>query len=157
MNRSSNNINKLGNNGLQLIKSFEGFRANPYLDSVKIPTIGYGTILYPSGIKVSMADSTITEALAEHYLAFEINQKTAGVENMVTGSVNQNQFDALVSFAYNLGLSALHGSTLLRLVNQGDFVNAAHEFTKWDHAGGVQVAGLTRRRLAEQQLFLTPV
>jgi lysozyme len=89
-------------------------------------------------------------------LAFEINQKTHSVSTMVTGPVNQNQFDALISFAYNLGLGALHGSTLLRLVNQGDMEDAANEFPKWDHAGGVAVAGLTRRRLAEQQLFSTP-
>jgi lysozyme len=76
---------------------------------------------------------------------------------MITSQVNQNQFDALVSFTYNLGVGALHGSTLLHLVNQSDFTNAANEFPKWDHAGGVVVAGLLRRRLAEQTLFTTPV
>jgi lysozyme len=147
---------QLSSNGLQLIKSFEGFKSHPYPDSVHVPTIGYGTIMYPNGTRVSLSDAPITETQAEQYLAFEINQKTAGVEKMITGSVNQNQFDALVSFAYNLGLGALHGSTLLKLVNQNQFDAAANEFSKWNHAGGVVVDGLTRRREAERQLFLTP-
>jgi lysozyme len=147
----------LSQNGLDLIKSLEGFRASPYLDSAQIPTIGYGTILYPDGNRVTMDDSDITLTQGEQYLAFEINQKTTGVGGMVTSAVNQNQFDALVSFAYNLGLGALHGSTLLKLVNQSDFDDAANEFLKWNHAGGQVVAGLTRRRLAEKQLFSTPV
>ena len=147
----------LSNNGLNLIKGFEGFKSAPYLDSAGVATIGYGTILYPDGTAVTMNDSPITEAQAEQYLAFEINQKTSSIDQMVTSSVNQNQFDALVSFAYNLGLGALHGSTLLKLVNQSDFANAALEFPKWDHAGGVVVAGLLTRRLAEQTLFSTPI
>jgi len=144
---------QLSLNGLHLIKSFEGFSASPYPDSTGVPTIGYGTIMYPDGTRVSMDDSDITEDQAEQYLAFEINHKTSGVSNMVTGPVNQNQFDALVSFAYNLGLGALHGSHLLTYTNQGAMDMAANEFPKWNHAGGVAVAGLTRRRLAEQQLF----
>ena len=147
---------QLSLNGLQLIKSFEGFRASPYLDSAGIPTIGYGTIMYPDGSRVTMNDSDITEAQAEQYLMFEVNQKTSGVGTMIVASVNQNQFDALISFAYNLGLGALHGSTLLKLVNQGDMNDAANEFPRWNRAGGQVIAGLTRRRLAEQQLFSTP-
>jgi len=146
----------ISQNGLNMIKSFEGFRSRPYLDSTGIPTIGYGTISYPDGTRVTMDDSDITEDQAEQYLMFQINQKTSSINNMLTISVNQNQFDSLCSFVYNLGSGALHGSTLLKLVNQGDFINAAHEFHKWDHAGGVQVAGLTRRRLAEATLFSTP-
>jgi lysozyme len=148
---------QLSTNGLQFIKSFEGFKSSPYLDSANIPTIGYGTILYPNGTRVSMTDNPITELLAEQFLLHDISQKTAGVEHVVAGSVNQNQFDALVSFAYNLGLGSLRGSTLLKLVNENQFSDAADEFLKWNHAGGQVVAGLTRRRLAEQQLFLTPV
>lgn len=147
---------QLSSNGLQFIKGFEGFKGSPYLDSAGIPTIGYGTIMYPDGSRVTMNDNDIDEAQAEQYLAFEISQKCGGVSKMVSGSVNQNQFDALVSFAYNLGLGALHGSTLLKLVNQNLLDQAANEFPKWNHAGGVAVPGLTRRRLAEQQLFLTP-
>lgn len=147
----------MSNNGLQLIKSFEGFRSNPYLDSAGIPTIGFGTIMYPNGLRVTIDDLDITEDQAEQYLSYQILQKTAGVDGMVTGAVNQNQFDALVSFAYNLGLGALRGSTLLRLVNQDDFGDASNEFLRWTHAGGMVVSGLVRRRTAEQQLFITPV
>ena len=147
---------QLSSNGLQFIKSFEGFSAKPYPDSIGIPTIGYGTIAYPNGTRVTMNDAPITEAQAEQYLAFEIAQKTKSAAGMITSSVNQNQFDALVSFAYNLGLGALHGSTLLKLVNQARWNEAASEFPKWNHAGGAVVAGLTRRRLAKQKLFLTP-
>jgi lysozyme len=148
---------QLSSNGLQLIKSFEGFRASPYADSAGIPTIGYGTILYTDGECVTMDDSAITEAQAEQYLAFQINHKTSSVNQMLVVEVNQNQFDALVSFAYNLGVGALHGSTLLRLINASNFDGAADEFPKWDKADGQVIAGLTRRRLAEQQLFSTPV
>jgi lysozyme len=147
---------KLSANGLGLIKTFEGFRADPYLDSVGVPTIGYGTIMYPDGTRVTMDDDSITEEQAEEYLAFEVDHKTASVNNMLTVSVNQNQFDAMASFAYNLGVGALHGSTLLKLVNKSDFDNAANEFLKWDHAGGHAIPGLTRRRTAERLLFLTP-
>ena len=147
---------QVSSNGVGLIKQFEGFRSDPYLDSVGVATIGYGTIMYPDGTRVTMNDSPITEDQAEQYLAYQIDQKTTSINNMLAVSVNQNQFDALTSFAYNLGVGALHGSTLLRLVNQGDFDNAANEFPKWDKAGGQVVAGLERRRLAEQQLFSTP-
>lgn len=149
-------MNKLSANGLNFIKSFEGFSSKPYLDSVRVPTIGYGTIMYPNGQRVTMSDAPCTAEQAEQYLAFEVDQKCSGVNGMVVVQVNQNQFDALVSFAYNLGTQALHGSTLLKLVNGGDYAHAANEFLKWDHAGGVVVPGLTRRRQAEQKLFLTP-
>lgn len=147
---------QLSSNGLQLIKSFEGFKASPYLDSADIPTIGFGTISYPDGTRVTMDDSDITEVQAEQYLMYQINQKTSSINNMLTVPVTQNQFDSLCSFAYNLGTGALHGSTLLKLLNQGDFDGAAGQFPLWDRAGGVVVAGLQRRRLAEQQLFSTP-
>ena len=146
----------ISENGVNLIKQFEGFRADPYQDSVGVATIGYGTILYPDGTSVTMNDSPITEDQAEQYLAFNVDHKTSSINNMLTVSVNQNQFDALCSFAYNLGCGSLHGSTLLRLVNQSDFYGAANQFPLWDKAGGQVVAGLQRRRLAEQQLFSTP-
>jgi lysozyme len=151
---------QLSSNGLQFIKSFEGFDASPYLDGAKIPTIGYGTIMYPDGSSVTISDSDITEDQALQYLQFEVNQKTASVNNMVTASINQNQFDALVSFTYNEGVNALRTSTLLRLLNNGDVAGAADQFPVWDkiRVDGVlqESDGLLRRRNAEQQLFLTP-
>lgn len=147
---------QLSSNGLQLIKSFEGFRSNPYLDSANIPTIGYGTIVYDDGTRVTMNDSAISELDAEQCLMYQVDQKTSSLNQMITSALNQNQFDALVSFAYNLGTNALHGSTLLQYVNQSRWNEAASQFPRWDRAGGVVIAGLLRRRLAEQQLFLTP-
>src|ERR1035441_2958770 len=102
----------ISENGVSLIKQFEGFRSDAYLDSTGIPTIGYGTILYPDGTRVTMNDSPITEEQATQYLANNIDQKTSSINNMLTVTVNQNQFDALCSFAYNLGCGSLHGSTL---------------------------------------------
>jgi lysozyme len=144
--------------GLDLIKSFEGLKLKPYLDSVKVPTIGYGTILYDNGQAVTMNDPEITEERALELLEWEVNQKCAGVEKYIAVPVNDNEYSALVSFAYNLGLGALHGSTLLKLLNAGtDRSAVADQFLKWDKAGGVAVAGLTRRRQAERALFLQPV
>src|SRR5690349_12536176 len=110
---------KIAKPGLDLIKSFEGLFLKPYLCPAKVPTIGYGTIMYPNGKKVTLQDPEITQAQAEQYLEHEVNEKAAGVEKCVTIPINQNQFDALVSFAYNLGVGALQKSTLLKLLNAG--------------------------------------
>lgn len=143
--------------GLNLIESFEGCILHPYLDSVKIPTIGIGTIKYPDGTKVTMNDPAITKDQAYQFLQFDLNTACQEVEHLVKVAVNDNQFAALVSFVYNLGAGALGSSTLLKMVNASNFSGAADQFLKWDHAGGVVVAGLTRRRNAERALFLHPV
>lgn len=151
-------MRKLSQAGIDLIKSFEGLKLTPYLDSVKVPTIGYGSILYENGQAVTMQDPDITAERAEQLLIWEIDQKCSGVEREVTATVNDNEYAALISFAYNLGLGALKGSTLLKLLNSGAPRQAvADQFLKWDHAGGVAVAGLTRRRQAEHALFLQPM
>lgn len=144
-------------NGLKFIISFEGLSLKPYLDSAGVATIGYGTIMYPSYHNVTMTDPNITQDQASQYLEWELDQKAAHVTLLVKAPLNQNQFDALVSFAYNLGLGALQESTLLKLLNSGDYAGAADEFPKWDRAGGHVVGGLERRRMAEQALFLQPV
>lgn len=143
--------------GLNLIESFEGCVLKPYLDSVKIPTIGIGTTVYPNGKKVTMQDPPITKDQAYEYLRDHLNKDCAAVEKMLKVVVNDNEFGALVSFAYNVGTAALQSSTLLKKLNAGDKKAAADQFLKWDHAGGVVVAGLTRRRNAERSLFLHPV
>ena len=143
--------------GLNLIESFEGCKLKPYLDSVKIPTIGIGTTVYPDGKKVTMKDPAITKDQAYAFLKSHMDKDCEAVSNMVKVVINDNQFAALVSFAYNCGRAALAASTLLKRVNAGEFQKAADEFLKWDHAGGVVVAGLTRRRQAERALFLHPV
>jgi len=143
---------------IDLVKSFEGLRLKPYLDAVGIPTIGYGTIMYPDGKKVSLSDPEISEAKSIEYLEYEINQKASAVEKMTSVALNDNEFDALVSFAYNVGVGALQKSTLLKFLNASqDRVAVADQFLRWNKAGGKELPGLTRRRQAERSLFLNPM
>jgi lysozyme len=151
-------MRKTSKAGIDLIKSFEGLFLKPYLDPIKIPTIGYGIIKYPNGKAVTMADPAITEAQATEYLEHEVSEKAANVERMTKVALNDNEFGALVSFAYNVGWQALEKSTLMRLLNaSADRVAVADQFLRWDKAGGKVLAGLTRRRQAERSLFLQPV
>lgn len=137
-----------------LIKGFEGRRLRAYQDSVKIWTIGYGTTFYPDGSPVKQGDS-ITEERADFLLKWQVLEKSGAVDALVKG-VNQNQFNALVSFAYNVGAGALKKSTLLKklLVNPNDPTIAA-EFLKWNKAGGKELPGLTKRRQAEADLYFS--
>ncbi|MFD1770856.1 lysozyme [Sphingobacterium suaedae] len=148
---------KTGNKGLSLIKSFEGFYSKPYLDPVGIPTIGYGVIKYPNGKKVTIKDAPITEETASDLLAQLLEQAyEKEVSRLVKVPLNQNQFDALVSFTYNLGSSNLSKSTLLKKVNKNPCdPTIANEFSKWVNAGGKKLAGLVRRRKAESDLYFS--
>lgn len=141
---------KTGNAGLNLIKSFEGCRLTAYKDAVNVLTIGYG---HTGNVKEGQV---ISQAQAEQLLRDDLNRFENGVEKLVTVELNQNQFDALVSFSYNLGLGNLQNSDLLKYVNKKDFTNASKEFTLWVHAGGIVLNGLVRRRSAERDLFITP-
>ena len=148
----SDALKTTGNGGIALIKQYEGLRLTTYKDAVGIPTIGYGhveTPIPPGGTR------TITAEDAEQILREDLQRFEHDVNNMLTVEVTQNQFDALVSFAFNLGPANLKSSTLLRKVNSGDFNGAAEEFLKWNHAGGQVLAGLTARRNAEKNLFLS--
>jgi GH24 family phage-related lysozyme (muramidase) len=141
--------------GLQLIKEFEGFRSKPYLDAVGVPTIGYGNTSYEDGTKVKMSDKAIDETRASQLLQNKVDDEFGpGVEKLVKVQINDNQFSALVSFAYNLGLHNLSQSTLLRCLNAKNYKDAADEFLRWNKAGGIVLPGLTRRREAERLLFL---
>lgn len=151
-------MRKVNKAGIDLIKSFEGLFLKPYLDPIKIPTIGYGTIQYPDGKKVTMQDTPISEAKAVELLQWEVDLKAAAVEKMTKVPLNDNEFAALSSFSYNVGSSALEKSTLMKLLNAGtDRAAVADQFLRWDKAGGKQLAGLTRRRQAERSLFLQPM
>ncbi|TBL46386.1 lysozyme [Obesumbacterium proteus] len=141
-------------NGINLIKQFEGCRLTAYQDSVGVWTIGYGWTQPVDGKPVGKG-MTITQQKADDLLKQGVVQYEAGVHGLVTVQLNQNQYDALVDFAYNLGVNALKGSTLLKKLNAGDYSGAANEFTKWNKAGGKELAGLTRRREAEKSLFLS--
>lgn len=139
-------------NGVKLIQQFEGLRLKAYQDAVGVWTIGYGH----TGPDVTPG-LVISQAQADALLARDLNRFETGVSRLVQVPLNQNQFDALLSFSYNLGLGSLQNSTLLRLLNQRDYAGAASQFPRWNKAGGKVLPGLTRRRAAEQALFLQPV
>ncbi|WLI75099.1 lysozyme [Kosakonia sp. H02] len=140
----------IGEAGLALIKSFEGLRLEKYKDAVGKWTIGYGHLILPN----ESFPRPITEAEAEALLRADLQMTERGVHKLVTVDLNQNQFDALVSFTFNLGAGNLQTSTLLKLLNQGQYAQAADQFPRWNKAGGKVLAGLTRRREAERGLFL---
>jgi lysozyme len=141
--------------GLQLMKDFEGLRLEAYLCPAKVPTIGWGNTFYPDGRKVQMGDK-ITRQEADELLQDILSEFEAGVSRMAPKTLNENQFSALVSFAYNIGLSRLRTSTLLKKVtaNPND-PSIRDEFLRWNRAGGQVLAGLTRRRKAEADLYFT--
>lgn len=140
--------------GIRLIKKYEGYRGRPYLCPAGKPTIGYGATFYPDGRPVSMTDPAISEAEASRILVDMLGEFEAAVDRLVTVPITQHEFDALVSFAYNVGTEALAGSTLLRKLNAGDKAGAADQFLRWDKSAGKTLAGLTRRRQEERALFL---
>lgn len=134
----------------QLIESWEGCRLSPYQDSVGVWTIGYGH----TGEDVHAACAAISQEQASELLAQDLERFEADVAELCPVS-SQQQFDALVSFAYNLGRGSLAGSTLRRMHNARDYGSAALEFRKWNHAGGQVLAGLTRRRAGEAEVYAT--
>jgi len=144
---------KISQNGIELIKSFEGCVLTGYPDVGGVPTVGYGS----TGPDVYIG-MKITQAEAERRLAKELEHFENGVSNLVKVAINQNEFDALVSFSFNVGLGSFQRSTLLRTLNdRADKNLVASEFLRWNKVDGKPVEGLTRRRKAEQALFLTKV
>lgn len=140
-------------NTIDLIKQFEGFRSKAYQDSVGVWTIGYGTTrINGQPVKAGM---TITEDQALQLVQQEVNKLWSQIESISRVNLNQNQMNALVDFAYNLGFNALKTSTLMKMVNAGDFNGAANQFSRWVYAGGKVLPGLVKRREAEKQLFIT--
>jgi lysozyme len=145
--------------GLKLIADFEGLRLNAYPDpgTGNEPwTIGYGTTVYPDGRKVKKGD-VITQVQALDYLKQDVKKFATSVTQLVGVPINQNRFDALVSFTYNLGAGALARSSLLRKLNAREYEAAAAEFDKWVYAGGRILPGLVNRRKAERDLFKEPL
>ena len=137
-----------------LIKEFEGFRSMPYRCPAGIATIGFGSTRYADGTPVAMTDDPITAIDAEALVLATLNTEyVAAVNRYVQVELNQNQFDACVDFCYNAGAQNFKTSTLLKLINAGDFASAAGEFGKWVHGGGQVLPGLVRRREAERALF----
>lgn len=140
--------------GIALIKEFEGCKLTAYQDSVGVWTIGYGWTQPVDG-KPIRAGMTIKQETAERLLKTGLVSYESDVSRLVKVGLTQGQFDALVSFTYNLGSRSLSTSTLLRKLNAGDYAGAADEFLRWNKAGGKVLNGLTRRREAERALFLS--
>lgn len=145
---------KTSDKGIELIKEFEGFESAPYLCPAGVWTIGYGSTRYPNGERVKQSDKPISETEATKLLADTLVDYETGVLSLIEADLMQHEFDALVSFAYNLGLQNLKTSTLRKKINEGDYIAAAREFDKWIKAKGTVLPGLVRRRKAEQAMFL---
>lgn len=140
---------QISENGLDLIRKFEGLRLAAYLCPSGVLTIGYGH----TGSDVKRGQK-IDEDRATELLMNDVKRFETSVNNLVKVEITQGMFDALVSFCFNLGAGALQGSTLLKKLNAGDTEGAAEELLRWDKANGKPLAGLTARREAEQDLFL---
>ena len=147
-------ITKIDKVGIDLITKFEGLKLKPYLCSAKVPTIGFGSTRYENGVKVKLSDPEITKERAIQLFANTLTQYEEAVDDYTTDKVNQNQFNALVSFCYNVGANALKNSTLLKIVNTN--VNSEQikeQFLKWVKANGKTIQGLVNRRNAESELY----
>jgi lysozyme len=138
---------KISTKGLSLIKHFEGFKANAYKCPAGVWTIGYGTT---SGVK---SGQVVTENLAEKFLFGDCTKFEKAVEDLVTVTLSQDQFDALVAFVYNVGTGNFKSSTLLKVLNQGHYDQVPGQMLRWNKAGGKVLEGLTRRRQSEGHLF----
>ena len=147
----------IGKKGLELIKKYEGFYPKPYKDPIGIPTIGYGFTYYlPDRRKVTMQDRPLTEHQASCMLQEILKGYEKDVLRLVKVKLTQNQFDALVSFTFNLGATNLSKSTLLRKLNiNPNDPTIASEFLKWNKAGGKVFNGLTKRRKEESELYFS--
>lgn len=138
--------------GINLIKQFEGFRADAYQDGGGVWTVGYGTTRL-NGRKVQAGDH-LEEPAAASLMIATVNSFLATAASHIRVNLNQNQIDAIASFIYNLGVEQFESSTLLTMINASNFTGAADQFSRWIHDNGIVVAGLVRRRAAERTLFL---
>jgi lysozyme len=147
---------KLDENGYKLIQGFEGLSLVPYLCSAKKATIGYGNTYYPSGKKVTMQDNPISLATARWMFKEIADNFAEDVDKLIKVKLTQNQYNAIVSFAFNCGISALSKSTLLKKVNTNPLdITITNEFLKWNKAGGKVINGLTKRRTIEAKIYFT--
>lgn len=145
-------VYKISQKGMQLISNFEGLRLNAYQDSVGVWTIGFGTTVFPHGKSVQDGDCCTIQQ-AEAYMLHDLARFENAVSKVVTVPLQQHQFDALVSLAYNIGIHAFQNSTLVKLLNTGDYLAASHQFDVWIKAGGQTVQGLVNRRAIEKRYF----
>jgi lysozyme len=141
---------KLSPKGLEALKELEGFRSAPYQCSARVWTIGYG-----STHGVTKHTPPVSKEDAEKILRRDVAKFELAVKGAAHRKLTQGQFDALVLFSFNVGAAALRRSTLMQKLNAGDVAGAAEQFARWTKAGGKEVAGLTRRRKIEQEIFLS--
>lgn len=142
---------KLSDDGEELIIRFEGFSSKPYICPAGYLTVGYGHLVKP-GEDFSLG---ISQAEAHRLLERDVQGSCNAVNRLVTVPLEQCQFDALVSFVYNLGSGSFQRSTLRQKLNREDYEGAANEFSKWVYARGVKLAGLVLRREAERRMFVS--
>lgn len=133
--------------GIDLTKHFEGYELTAYRDGGGVLTIGYG---HTRHVK---AGDVITQDQADKFLMADVADAVDAVNDYVTVGLTQNQFNGLVDFTFNCGIGAFKGSTLLKLLNAGNMDAACDQLSRWNQDNGVVVAGLKRRREAEQVLF----
>ena len=145
---------KVSDKGLALIEKYEGFSAVPYLCPANKWTIGFGNTFYADGHPVASGDATLTKEQARILMQNVLSVSFEPAINRLLPTVSQNQYDALVCFAYNVGTGNLASSTLLKKLKAGEPCSA--EFLRWNKAGGKELAGLTKRRQDEKALFDTP-
>ena len=136
-----------------LARRFEGFYPRPYLCPAGIPTIGYGSIAYEDGVRVTLTDEPITRERAEQLLQYELRSCLATVMRLCPGVDTEDRAAALVDFTFNLGGGRLRSSTLRKRVNSGDWDQVPSELAKWSRAGGRVLPGLLARRNAEASLI----
>lgn len=149
---------KTSEKGIALIKKFEGFRAKPYLCSAGVPTIGYGTTRYNNNKRVTLADRPITEERATEILLKQLEPREFVINQNVKKELTQDQFDALVSFVYNVGSENFINSTLLKVINKTPkSLQVEKEFSKWIYAGKKQIKGLILRRNEETNLYFSRI
>lgn len=154
----------LSDSGMNMLNEFEGFRNNPYLDTAKVATIGYGSTYYPDGRAVSMTDKPVSRIEASSIKQAVINKDFSPAVNMMfadeieRGDITQNRFDALISLVYNIGIKGLKGSSVYRHIKAGNYTAAADSFLLWNKVrknGHLEVEpGLVTRRQKERKLFL---
>lgn len=143
----------LSNKGIALLKEFEGLRLHEYIDAGGFLSIGFGHLLQNG----ERYENGITLEKAMELLEQDVQDAEFVVEGMVTVPLNQNQFDALVSFAYNVGGDQFAKSTLVRLLNDGMYDEVPHQLSRWNKSNGKVLRALVRRRKAEGDLFMEPM
>jgi len=137
-----------------IIRFWETLKTHPYLCPAGVPTIGYGSTYYLNGTLVKLSDKPITRETAEALMERVATEMGNQIYSLVDVILTQNQFDALVSFVYNVGISAFAGSRLLKKINAGLMDEAAAEFPKWNKSRGRVLSGLVKRRAMEMGLYL---